>query len=230
MNIENVFVVVLSTLNWQKKKKLKKCFWKDVLKALLIFQKNLNVDWDKSSPYQTHVFCNKKLLVGGKSFFYKTWLDKGLCYIRDLMDNEGNFLDFHTFTQLTLINTNFLQYQGVIESIKKLMRKKGNTGNIDKNIFGPVIPKVVQLILKQKKGSQNIYKVLNKNDNEPTGKNKWNRLYHIDKKTWEYIFLAPFKIAKCTKLRWFQTCINHKILVTNKFLYQIKTRVGPMVL
>ena len=110
------------------------------------------------------------------------------------MDNEGNFLDFHTFTQLTSINTNFLQYQGVIECNKKLMRKKENTGNIDKNIIGPVFPKVVQSILKQKKGSQNIYKVLNKNDNEPTGKNKWNRLYHIDEKTWEYIFLAPFNV------------------------------------
>ena len=128
------------------------------------------MDWDKSSPYQTTIFCNKKLLVGGKSFFYKTWLDKGLCYIWDLMDNKGNFLDFHAFTQLTSINTNFLQFQGVIEGIKKLMRKKENTGNTDKNIIGPVFPKVVQSILKQKRGSQNTYKVLNKNDNEPTGK------------------------------------------------------------
>ena len=60
------------------------------------------------------------------------------------------------------------------------MRKKESTGNIEKNIICPVFPKVVQSILKQKKGSQNIYKFLNKNDYEPTGKNKWNRLYHID--------------------------------------------------
>ena len=39
--------------------------------------------------------------------------------------------------------------------------------------------------------------------------------------------MAPFKITKCTKLRWFQTCINHKILATNKFLYQIKTVDSP---
>ena len=39
--------------------------------------------------------------------------------------------------------------------------------------------------------------------------------------------MAPFKITKCTKLRWFQTCINHKILATNKFLYQIKTIDSP---
>ena len=105
-------------------KNLTNYFWKDVLKSLSNFQKHLNVDLDKSRPYQTPIFCNKNLLVGGNSFFYKSWLDKGLCYIRDLMDNEGNLLDFHTFTQSTSINTNFLQYQGVIECTKKLMRKK----------------------------------------------------------------------------------------------------------
>ena len=69
-----------------------------------------------------HLSSVIKLLAGGKSFFYKTWLDKGLCYIRDLIDNESNFLDFHAFTQLTSINTTFLQFQGVTECIKKLMK------------------------------------------------------------------------------------------------------------
>ena len=61
------------------------------------------------------------------------------------------------------------------------------------------------------------------NQQEKIKINKWNRLYHIGEKSWEYIFTAPFKITKCTKLRWFQTCINHKILVTHKFLYQLNT-------
>ena len=84
------------------------------------------------------------------------------------------------------------------------------------NMIGPILPKAIKSILKQKKGSQNIYIVLNKNNDAPSGKNRWNHLYNIDEKSWEYIFLAPFKLTKCKKLRWFQTCINHKILVTNK--------------
>ena len=226
VNIKNVFCCG-SDYTDSTLKNVKNVFWKDVLKALSNLQKRLNVDCDKSCPYQTPIFCNKNLLVGGKSFFYKSWLDKGICFIQDLMDIEGNLLNFHAFIQSKSIKTNFLQYQGVIECIKKLMNKNKLFNKLDKNITGPIFPKIVQSILKQKKGSQNIYKILNENNDELTGKNKWNRLYHIDEKSWEYIFMAPFKITKCTKLRWFQTCINHKILATNRFLYQIKTIDSP---
>ena len=70
-------------------------------------------------PYQTPFICNKTLLDGRKRFIYKSWLDKGICFIRDLMDNERNLLNFHAFSQSTSIKTKFLHYQGVIECIEK---------------------------------------------------------------------------------------------------------------
>lgn len=36
------------------------------------------------------------------------------------------------------------------------------------------------------------------------------------------LFYKPFRITKDTKMQWFQTRINHKILATNKFLCKIK--------
>ena len=89
---------------------------------------------------------------------------------------------------------------------------------------GPIIPKFISTLLKQNKGSQNIYNISNKNKETPSGKIKWNQLYNINEESWEYIFQAPFQISKCTKLRWFQVTINHRILVTNKFLYQINIK------
>ena len=100
--------------------------------------------------------------------------------------------------------------------------------SIKSNTFGPIIPKLISTIFKQKKGSQKIYTILNKINDEPTGKIKWNQIYNnIDENTWEHIFQAPFKITKCTKLRWFQTTINHKIMVTDKFLFKINLINSP---
>ena len=155
-------------------------------------------------------------------FFFKSWFDKGICYFRDFIDDrhdQANFYNFNSFTNNTFINTNFLQYQGVIECLRKL--KNSIKVTILHTIYGPILPKPISIILKQQKGSQNIYNILNQNNDEPTGKIKWNKIYIIDTKTWENVFDAPFKITKCTKLRWFQTTINHKIIVTNKFLFKI---------
>ena len=94
-------------------------------------------------------------------------------------------------------------------------------------MIGPVIPHIVSTLLKHKKGSQNIYTVLNQNKDEPTGKIKWNQKYNIEEKSWQHIFQAPFEIAKCTKLRWFQTTINHRIYTTNKLLFQMNLITSP---
>ena len=176
--------------------KLKNIFWKDVLKAFLEFQRQTNVSIDSSNILQMPVFDNELLTIGGKSFFFKSWFDKGICYFRDFIDDQGNFYNFNSFTNNTFINTNFLQYQGVIECLRKLKKSM----NILHTIYGPIVPKPISIILKQQKGSQNIYNILNQNNDEPTGKIKWNKIYNIDTKTWENVFDAPFKITQCTKL------------------------------
>ena len=56
-----------------------------------------------------------------------------------------------------------------------LMKKNEMIDNLDKNMTGPIFPKVVQSIFKLKKGFQNIYQILNKYNDEATGKNNWNR-------------------------------------------------------
>lgn len=132
---------------------------------------------------------------------------------------------WQTFAELTDIRTNYLEYQGVVQCLKRMFRDK--TVETTDFIPGPYIPIYIHLLLKQKKGSQNIYNVLNKNKELPTGKIKWNRIYDLDDESWESIYQAPFQITKCSKLRWFQTSINHNILTTNKFLKTINLIDSP---
>ena len=71
-----------------------------------------------------HVYWYMQLISGEVTWFYKSWQDKGIFYIRDFMDSNGNFLNLHTFSQSTTIKRNVLKYQGVIECLRKFMKKK----------------------------------------------------------------------------------------------------------
>ena len=83
----------------------------------------------------------------------------------------------------TGVQSNFIQFTGVIACITKFMKE--NRVKIEKK-QGPIFPSLVEVIQKQKKGSQNIYLILNKNDDIPTGKIKWNQIYEIPDHSWGY--------------------------------------------
>ena len=104
-------------------------------------------------------------------------------YITDLMDSNGNFIKYEEFVEETGVQSNFIQFTCVIACITKFMKE--NSVKIEKK-QGPIFPSLIEVIQKQKKGSQNIYLILNKNDDIPTGKIKWNQIYEIPDHSWVY--------------------------------------------
>ena len=52
------------------------------------------------------------------------------------------------------------------------------------------------------------------------------RTSHLGLQDWKKIFTYPFTIhvTKYPAIQWFQSCINHNILVTNSYLFKIKLR------
>ena len=77
------------------------------------------------------------------------------------MDSNGNFIKYEEFVEGTGVQSNFIQFTGVIACITKFMKE--NRVKIEKK-QGPIFPSLIEVIQKQKKGSQNIYLILNKND------------------------------------------------------------------
>ena len=82
-------------------------------------------------------------------------------------------------------------------------------------------------ILENIKGAQDIYRLLRKTKDTPTGKISWNKKCSLTDNEWNKIYIEPFKITKDTVIQWFQTRINHKILATNTFLSKIKLTNDP---
>ena len=53
------------------------------------------------------------------------------------------------------------------------------------------------------------------------------QIYEIPDHSWVYIYKSPYQITKCTKFRWFQTSINHRILPTNHLLNKMNISDDP---
>ena len=82
--------------------------------------------------------------------------------------------------------------------------------------------------MKNKKGCSDFYNILNKNNDAPTSKSKWERTYNIEKETWKEIYQVPFNIPIRSLLQWFQYRINHRLLSTKLYLYKIKIIDSPL--
>ena len=94
-------------------------FWKDIILSLNVF-----LDKVKPSSWNellsTPIFDNQSIKVGGNVRFYRSWENKGILLINDLLDLNGDLLSYAEFQTKFGLQTNFLVFEGIVKSIKKL--------------------------------------------------------------------------------------------------------------
>lgn len=195
-------------------------FWKDVLHSLININKKTELK--ESDLLKSPIFYNNNIKIGGTHIFYRSWFDKGIMYINDLINENGDFYSETEFSSKTGVKTNFLQYSGVIKAIKNYLKHMQQ--EITHKEPSPFIPSHISILLKQHKGSKDMYNTLNKSMDTPTGQRTWNKVFNITNEEWKKIYGYPFIVTKYPALQWYQISINHNILVTNKLLNQMKIR------
>ena len=112
-------------------KNVKNKFWIDVLRAfseLLSLQKTTH----KNLLYQAPFFHNPEIKVGGKPLWIKTWYQKKLLYVNDLLAENGNFYSQTDIERKYNIKTNCVQFQGMIQTVK-LYARRNDVENFTKN-------------------------------------------------------------------------------------------------
>ena len=163
------------------------------------------------------LWLNNKVKVGGSSIFYKHWFKKGIIFIHDLLDSNGQFFSLNYIQNTLGIKTNFIEYQGLINSI---ISSRDNLGILQQghNITRPNRPIEIKILMWDKKGGQLFYKILTDNTTSPSSQTKWqNELLLLDPLPWKKIYNIPYKVTKDPTLRWFQYRLTHRILSTNTF-------------
>jgi len=51
---------------------------------------------------------NKEITIENNSLFWRSWLDKKVVFILDILDGNGNLPSFNKFKERYNINTNFV--------------------------------------------------------------------------------------------------------------------------
>ena len=60
--------------------------------------------------YEEVIWNNRKILINGKSAFYKGWFDQNITRIQDLCQQDGKFLSFKSFCYKCKLKTPFTLY------------------------------------------------------------------------------------------------------------------------
>ena len=211
---------------------LRNPFWKDVIKSyVMVLKSTINIT-DYSLPtnvLKVPVYFNQNIMIGHNVIFFKKYYDNGLFLINDFINKNGKMYTCEELNFIYNIKMNFLQYHGIKKAIQVYLNKN-NILDLTSKLQYPIIPANIQLLLKHKKGSKDMYEALNTNTSLPTAQLKWNLQYNFSKETWKSIYKFPFQKAISTTLQWFQIRINHRILSNRHFLHKIKIKDSPLCL
>ena len=129
--------------------------------------------------------------------FWKSWRDKNVLFVQDLLNNQGNYLSPQEFSNKYNIKVNFLQYYQIITAIPASLKSYafthldlGKLNSISENVDFQ-ISKDVSLNLK-KTSCKQFYKLFTENISiEPTAVTTWGK--HCTNKE-----LTRFGITDCT--------------------------------
>ena len=195
---------------------IKSTFWLECIKIWLSIHFN---DAEIISFKSIHPLCmiwfNSNLKINGKLLFYEEWYQKGIVYIKDLMDeNETRFLDYYEFRHKYDVNTTFLKFYGVVNIINKTYIDAGMELYEDLQLN-----KLMQAKSTSKTFYQDILTKINKHTNRICFDRWENKLgKQID---WEEAFSNIYIYTIDPKLRHFQFKILHNIFPNNKILKKL---------
>ena len=197
-------------------------FWFDVLKH---YKKLCS----KCKPSDVHEFLaenihyNANITIDKKTIFVKKMVDEGICQIRDLLNEGGNFLSYEHFcTKYPNIRINYLVFIGIIQAIKKYQKKCGVRLVSKYKLLNPTVWTTIM------KGNKCIYSTLANSDARPAGLKKWNAFY--ENLNWRNIFKKLLLTTSDTQLRWFQFRLLYRIIPTGRYLFLRKAIDSPLCL
>ena len=187
-------------------------FWKDAIKAWLIFKHNLRILYDKNdqkvmdlistSKKNIPIFLNDDIRYKSKIIFDAKWLRQGFAFLHQIMDHRENFLRFEELPQVLRA---FPDCIFTYNALKNAIKNPGSLFNLI--VINDKIIKAKNVLLRN---------ILEQGDHrEINGRIFWQRKFGVDIQS---NYICSQNCIKETKLNVLQFKIYHKILPTNVLL------------
>ena len=193
-------------------------FWSDVLKSYNFFSKQVDVQ-NQTDILAERLFYNDNIKLDNNVLFIRSWFNKGVTSIANLLNENGTFLSQREFIEKYNVQTNFLTYAGIILIIKEFLKLK-NVTPIDNR--DATMSRNWQIIYSTCKGAQTFYEIIKDNDVQPNCCNSWNSKFS-ENIIWQKVFKNVQYIREI-KFKWFQIRLVNRILATNDVLLHMKVR------
>ena len=205
---------------------------------LLNFHKELNPFWLQVATYWSELcalqpiktnedICNSSIWfnkqLSARYNFHLNWSRKGINFISDIIDDNGNVLSHENLRERYQINVNFLHYYSIQRIVKAFIEKHKN-----ENYFAtvkPCIPCHLKTLVKTIRNKRAIYEALCcASQKMPVCESKWNAKLstELTAKNWQKLHSACFYTVQDNTYIWFQYRIIQRILGTNCYLQKIK--------
>ena len=147
------------------------------------------------------IWNNSEIKIDGKSVFFRTWYNKYIIKIGDLLNINDKPLTWHQFTEHFNLKSHFTTFFGLMKALTKRLKqsdiKTGTEAAINLNLSNASLLKVIA-------DSRFI----------PPITQKHLLQQGINEKDLLNLYLCPFKLTRESKLSMFQFKINHNIVFT----------------
>ena len=199
-------------------------FWYDVFDAWYSFIHFLKPRTNEDIM-GINLWNNNNIKINNSPVFYRRWYNKNINFIKDILNPEGKILTFEQFQNKYGIHCHFLDFLGIKTAVENYIRQSGiDLSTNPSPLTNCVLPFNVKLILKSRKGSQDMYRLLTYKTVSPKSQTKWDQIFPNIDLNWKVIYTVPKVCCKNTKLHWFQYRILHRILATNDLLVKMNIK------
>ena len=163
---------------------------------------------------------NKFVIVDNKPVHYQTWIDKGIVYLKDIVDTTGKAISKQMLEDKYDFKIKQMDYNSLISAIPAQWRSA--TLN---NCNHPINTQDTQLLLgdKQVKLSELYCKqftnfFLSNLYSEPACQTKWMKYMEVDKNDWACFYQTPYVVTRDTKIQSLQYRILNRFFPCNYIL------------